>query len=118
MELDITDNAVDGWTVVTISGEVDVAAGPDLRDQLLPLIESGADHLVIDLEPVDFIDSTGLGVLVGAVRRARANDGDGDVRLVCTNPRILKVFAVTGLDQVFVIAASVDEAVAATAPQG
>jgi anti-sigma B factor antagonist len=116
MELDITDTQVDGWTVVTVAGEVDVAAGPELREELVPLIEGGAHRLVIDLEPVDFIDSTGLGVLVGAVRRARA--ADGDVRLVCTNPRILKIFGVTGLDQVFVIAATVDEAVAAAAPQG
>ena len=65
---------------------------------------------MIDLEDVDFIDSTGLGVLVGALRRARA--ANGDVRLVCTNPRILKVFEATGLHEVFAIGATFDETVA------
>ena len=116
MDLEIPDIDVDGWTVVAASGEIDVAAAPELREQLVSLIVGGANRLVVDMEEVDFIDSTGLGVLVGAVRRARG--ADGDVRLVCTNSRILKVFGVTGLDEVFVIATSVDEAVAATAPQG
>lgn len=116
MELEIPDiDATDetgGWTVLTATGEIDVAAAPGLREQLVGLIESRTSQLVVDLEGVDFIDSTGLGVLVGAVRRARA--ADGDVRLVCTNSRLLKVFDVTGLDEVFTIAATVDEAVAAT----
>jgi anti-sigma B factor antagonist len=59
---------------------------------------------------VDFIDSTGLGVLVGAVRRARTTEGD--VRLICTNPRILKVFEATGLHEVFTIGTTFDETVA------
>ena len=116
MDLEIPDTDVDGWTVVAASGEIDVAAAPQLREELVSLIVDGAHQLVVDLEEVDFIDSTGLGVLVGAVRRARG--AGGDVRLVCTNSRILKVFGVTGLDEVFVIAGTVDEAVAAAAPQG
>ena len=116
MELEIPDTDVDGWTVVAASGEIDVAAAPELREQLVSLIADGTSQIVVDLEEVDFIDSTGLGVLVGAVRRARG--ADGDVRLVCTNSRILKVFGVTGLDEVFVIGTSVEDAVAAAAPQG
>lgn len=109
MELEIPDSDVDGWTVVAASGEIDVAAAPTLRNQLVELISAGSAQVVLDLENVDFIDSTGLGVLVGAVRRARA--ADGDVRLVCTNSRILKVFDVTGLDEVFAIESSVEDAV-------
>lgn len=113
MELEIpdADAAADtgGWTVLTATGEIDVAAAPGLREQLVDLIEGGTVELVVDLDGVDFIDSTGLGVLVGAVRRARA--AEGDVRLVCTNSRLLKVFDVTGLDEVFTIAASIDDAV-------
>lgn len=112
MELEIPDPDLDGWTVVAASGEIDVATAADLRAGLTELVESGAVHVVVDLEDVDFIDSTGLGVLVGAIRRARA--ADGDLRLVCTNSRILKVFDVTGLDEVFIIGASVDEALAAS----
>ena len=64
--------------------------------------------MVIDLDGVDFLDSTGLGVLVGGLKRVRSYDGD--LTLVCTSPRILKVFELTRLTQVFKISASVDEA--------
>lgn len=107
MELEIPDTDANGWTVVAASGEIDVAAAPSLRERLTDLVEGGSTRLVVDLEDVDFIDSTGLGVLVGAVRRARG--ADGDLRLVCTNSRLLKVFDVTGLDEVFTIGTSVDE---------
>jgi anti-sigma B factor antagonist len=116
MELEISEpdgSSTDGWTVLTASGEIDVAAAPGFREQLVDLIEAGSSELVVDLDDVDFIDSTGLGVLVGAVRRARA--ADGDVRLVCTNTRLLKVFDVTGLDEVFTIAESIENAVGGAA---
>ncbi len=116
MELEIPDQNVDGWTVVAASGEIDVAAAPVLREQLVKLINDGTTKMVIDIENVDFIDSTGLGVLVGAIRRARS--AGGDVRLVCTNSRLLKVFDVTGLDEVFTIEATVDDAVAASSGRG
>ena len=110
MEIEIGEQEVEGWTVVRASGEIDVATAPALRDRLTELVEGGVDRLVVDLEDVAFIDSTGLGVLVGAVRRARTAP-DGDVRLVCTNPRILKVFQATGLDEVFTIGTTLDETV-------
>lgn len=117
MEVELPDTSPDGWTVVAASGEVDVASAPELRDRLVELIGAGANHLVLDLDGVDFIDSTGLGVLVGAVRRARGDDGD--MRLVCSNARLQKVFSVTGLDEVFVIAPSVDAAITTDAgPEG
>lgn len=112
MELEIPDSDVAGWTVVAASGEIDVAAAPMLRERLVDLISGGTHQVVLDLEDVDFIDSTGLGVLVGAVRRARADDGD--LRIVCTNSRLLRIFDITGLDQVFTIDASVDGAISAT----
>ncbi len=115
MELEISDQHVDGWAVVTASGEIDVAAAPSLREHLVELIGDGATKVVLDIEAVDFIDSTGLGVLVGAIRRART--AGGDLRLVCTNTRILKVFDVTGLDEVFTIGATVDDVIA-DAPEG
>lgn len=111
MELEIPDSDVDGWTVVAAAGEIDVATAPMLRERLVDLINEGSHQVVLDLENVDFIDSTGLGVLVGAVRRARAEDGD--LRIVCTNSRLLRIFDITGLDQVFTIDASVDGAISA-----
>ena len=109
MELDTPEIELDGWAVLAASGEIDVAAAPDLRARLTELIESGSTRIVLDLDDVDFIDSTGLGVLVGAIRRARA--AEGDLRLVCTNSRLLKVLDVTGLDDVFPVRDSVEEAV-------
>lgn len=113
MELEIPDTDVEGWTVVAASGEIDVATAAALRERLAALVDGGSARLVVDLEDVDFIDSTGLGVLVGGVRRARSQDGD--LRLVCTNTRLLKVFEATGLHDVFTIASSVDQAVATEA---
>lgn len=110
MDVELPEKSPNGWTVVAASGEIDVASAATLRDRLIELINGKSNHLILDLDGVDFIDSTGLGVLVGAVRRARADDGD--MRLVCSNARLLKVFSVTGLDEVFVIADSADEAAA------
>lgn len=112
MEIDVPNTDHDGWIVVAPQGEIDVAAAPRLRERLVELTASGTTSLVIDLDNIDFIDSTGLGVLVGALRRSRA--ANGDVRLVCSNPRILKVFDITGLHKVFVVADTVDDAIAAT----
>lgn len=99
-------------TIVEVGGEIDVYTAPRLREQLVDLVADGKYHLVVDMERVDFLDSTGLGVLVGGLKRVRAHDGS--LRLVCTQERILKIFRITGLTKVFPIHASVAEAVAAT----
>ena len=75
--LDVTQR--DRWTVLAVSGEVDVATAPRLREQLVQLVNQGSHHLVVDLEGVDFLDSTGLGVLVGALKRVRLQDGEAAV---------------------------------------
>jgi anti-sigma B factor antagonist len=98
-------------TVVAVGGEIDVYTAPKLREHLIDLDSAGNHHLIIDMEKVDFLDSTGLGVLVGGLKRVRAHDGS--LHLVCTQERILKIFRITGLTKVFPIHASVDEALAA-----
>ena len=95
-------------TVVVVGGEIDVYTAPKLREQLVDLVNAGRYHLVIDMETVEFLDSTGLGVLVGGLKRVRAHDGS--LRLVCTQERILKIFRITGLTKVFPIHDSLDEA--------
>jgi anti-sigma B factor antagonist len=107
LRLDVSER--DGWSVLTVGGEVDVATAPRLREQLLRLVSDGHHRIVVDLGEVDFIDSTGLGVLIGALKRVRAHDGD--LALVCTENRILKVFEITGLDRVFRLHPSVVAAV-------
>jgi anti-sigma B factor antagonist len=81
---------------------------PLLRERLADLVAAGNYHLVVDLQGVDFLDSTALGVLVGGLRRVHPHDGS--FRLVSTQERILKVFAITGLVTVFSIHTSVDDA--------
>jgi anti-sigma B factor antagonist len=110
MDLGLDVREQGGWAVLSVSGEVDVATAPRLREKLVDLVSEGNHRIVVDLENVDFLDSTGLGVLVGALKRVRTHDGD--LALVCTQPRILKVFEITGLTKVFAITRDVDEAVA------
>ena len=100
-----------GFTVIEVGGEIDVYTAPKLRERLVGLVESGHYGLIMDMENVEFLDSTGLGVLVGGLKRVRAHDGWID--LVCTQSRILRIFRITGLNRVFDIYDTVGEAVAA-----
>ena len=106
--LDVTDR--NGHTVLAVKGEVDVYTAPRLRERLVELVTEGKRKIVVDLEGVDFLDSTGLGVLVGGLKRLRSNDGE--MSLVSTQSRILKVFEITGLTKVFSIHDSVESATA------
>ena len=108
------DNRTDGdRMVVDVGGEIDVYTAPKLRERLVELINSGHYHLIVNLEGVDFLDSTGLGVLVGALKRVRAHEGS--LLLVCTQERLLKIFRITGLAKVFPIYDSVEAAAKAVA---
>jgi anti-sigma B factor antagonist len=110
MELGLqVDDSRPPYTVLSVQGEVDVYSAPRLREKLVELVSQGKHRVVVDLEGVDFLDSTGLGVLVGGLKRLRSHDGE--LSLVCTHHRVLKVFEITGLTQVFSIFGSVEEAV-------
>ena len=111
MELKLATRDDSGRTVVNIEGEIDVYTAPTLREHLSDLVADGRHHLILDLEGVQFLDSTGLGVLVGGLKRVRSQDGT--LELVCTQERILKVFRITGLTKVFPIHASVPDALGA-----
>ncbi len=113
MDLSISSDARGAITVVHVGGEIDVYTAPVLREHLDEHISQGRHHLVVDLGGVSFMDSTGLGVLVGRLKLVRVKNGT--LSLVCSSERILKVFSITGLDKVFQIFASVDDAVAAAA---
>lgn len=105
--LDVTER--NGYAILAVRGEVDVYTAPRLRERLVELVSQGKHQIIVDLEGVDFLDSTGLGVLVGGLKRLRSHDGE--LMLVCTQHRILKVFEITGLTKVFSIHDSVDAAV-------
>jgi anti-sigma B factor antagonist len=99
--------------VVTVSGEVDMYTAPQLKACMLELIDGGVRRIVIDLSAVTFIDSTALGVLIGGVRRLHA--ASGAMALVVTSRPVERVLSITGLDRVFTIHATLDEALAALA---
>jgi len=111
VDLSLASRTEGDKTVVSVGGEIDVYTAPKLREQIVQLVEDGQYHLVVDMEEVEFLDSTGLGVLVGGLKRVRAHDGS--LRLVCTQERILKIFRITGLTKVFPIHSTVAEAVEA-----
>jgi anti-sigma B factor antagonist len=112
VELSLSTHTQEDHTVLAVGGEIDVYTAPQLRERLIELVEGGNQHIVVDMEQVEFLDSTGLGVLVGGLKRVRAHDGS--LRLVCAQERILKIFRITGLEKVFGIYGSVNEALAAS----
>jgi anti-sigma B factor antagonist len=111
MQLRTDVSPLGGWTVVSVYGELDVASAPTLRSGLIDLVTQGSKHLVLDLEGLDFLDSTGLGAIISALKRARTNGGD--LRLVCTQSRIRRLFEITALDKAFPLYSSPDDAVRA-----
>lgn len=110
MDLTLNTRTRDRFTVLEVAGEVDVYTAPVLRDRLADLLEAGKRHLIVDLGGVEFLDSTGLGVLVAGLNRAR--EVGGSLSLVCSQERVLKLFRITGLDEVFTVHATVEDALA------
>ena len=108
MDLTLSTREVGGRTVVAVGGEIDVYTAPRLRDTITELVANGSYDLIIDMEQVEFLDSTGLGVLVGGLKKVRAHDGS--LQLVCNQDRLLKIFRITGLAKVFTIHESADAA--------
>ena len=100
-----------GHHVIAARGEIDLFTAPDLKQVLTDTIEGGAHRVVLDLSEVSFLDSTALGVLIGAVKRLRSRGGA--LAIVNTDASIAKTFQITGLDQIFTIVPTRDEALAA-----
>lgn len=91
-----------------VTGEIDMATAPRLRQHVQTVVAAGPTGLLLDLDGVDFIDSTGLGVLVGAAKRMRVQGGP--MRIVCSQPHLVDLFDLTRLNEVFDIFDSLDEA--------
>jgi anti-sigma B factor antagonist len=103
----------DDLGVVALSGEVDIFTAPQFKEHLVALLDDGVKRLVVDLSEVTFIDSTALGVLIGGVRRVHG--AGGAMTIVVTTRPVERVLSVTGLDRVFSLHATREEAVAALA---
>ena len=104
-----TDELGDDAYVISLAGEVDLYTAPEFKQQLLDVISQGGKNVIVDFSDTTFIDSTTLGVLVGGVKRLRTNEGQ--LSLVCSDRNITKIFEITGLDRVFTIYATRDEAI-------
>lgn len=94
--------------IIELEGEVDVYTAPQLKQQMISLLEGGSKQMVVDLTKVEYLDSTALGVLIGGLKRMR--ETDGNMVLVCPSPRIRRVFEITGLDKIFDIYDRTDQA--------
>ncbi len=105
------ERTASGAHVIAVAGEVDIFTAPDLKRTIALAIEDGAHRLVIDLTQTRFLDSTALGVLIGAVKRLRPLDGR--MAIVNTEPSTAKTFQITGLDRIFTIVPTRDEALGA-----
>jgi anti-sigma B factor antagonist len=110
VDLTLATSEVEGATIIAVGGEIDVYTAPKLRDKITELVADGVYDIIVDMEAVEFLDSTGLGVLVGGLKKVRAHDGS--LQLICTQDRLLKIFRITGLAKVFVIHDSADGALA------
>jgi anti-sigma B factor antagonist len=111
MEFSVSTEQVPNGHVIALTGEVDLYTAPDFKQELLRVIGEGSKHVVVDFTETTFIDSTTLGVLVGGVKRLRPEGGQ--LSLVCDDRNITKIFEITGLDRVFTIYATRDEALSA-----
>jgi len=87
--------------VLEVRGEIDVATSPMLRSELSDLLDDAPEHVTLDFTEVSFIDSSGLGVLVGALKRLRTVCPEAVLRVAHTQQPVRHVFGITGLDDLF-----------------
>ena len=114
-EFAITEHPIDGERyVLAVRGEIDLFTAPELKQVLGESIEAGRVRIIVDLTDTTFLDSTALGVLIGAVKRLRSRDGA--LAIVNIDENISKTFEITGLDQIFTIVTTRDEAIDAVDP--
>ena len=97
-ELD-EESSGDGAHVINVRGEIHMSTAPNFSKGLSHAIDSGHRSIVLDLSGVEFIDSTGLSVLLNGLRQVTALGGR--MALVCANPTVLRLFEITSLDQTF-----------------
>jgi anti-sigma B factor antagonist len=108
--LDVVVESISDFSLIGLSGEVDVYSAPILRETIKGLVEDGKYRIVVDLEKVAFLDSTGLGVLVGGLKRVKHHNGE--LGIICNQEKILRIFRITGLTKVFPIYRSREELLA------
>lgn len=113
MNLKVTPRRVDERTqALDLEGEVDVYTAPLLRQEIMDQVEGGVTHLLVNLEKVEYLDSTGLGILIGGVKRLK--EQGGSLKLVGPSARITRIFEITGLNKIFDVYATEADALGAS----
>jgi anti-sigma B factor antagonist len=108
IDIKVETRSVGDWTVIDVEGEVDVFTAPKLREAIIGLLGDGKERLIVNLENVAFMDSTGLGVLVGGLKRVK--ERNGELAIAGAQGTVLRVLNVTGLNAVFAMRESVEAA--------
>ncbi|GIO24313.1 STAS domain-containing protein [Oceanobacillus sp. J11TS1] len=105
MDLSISMNENRNVKVLEVSGEIDAFTAPDLKESLMPLVKESDNQIVVDLEDVQYMDSTGLGVFVSALKTSKENGSHFTLKNV--QERVLRIFEITGLDEIIDIKAAI-----------
>jgi len=109
VSLEVQTRQVDnGVTVVAPTGRLDVAGAPALKDAISEALKNGPPRVVLDMEGISFVDSTGLGSVIAALKQIRSSQGD--LRLAAPNQQVRVVLELTTLDRVFPYFSTVEEA--------
>lgn len=108
MNLHIETKEVNSIPIIKLEGEIDVYTAPRVKSRMIDLVDQGKYDIIIDLQKIDFLDSSGLGVLVGGLKRVKPHEGS--IVLVINEERIMKIFKITGLNKVFPIYESEEKA--------
>jgi len=117
MNLKVTPRRVDDNTqALDLEGEVDVYTAPALRQEIMDQVDAGVKNLLINLEKVEYLDSTGLGILIGGVKRMK--EQGGSMLLVGPSARITRIFEITGLNRIFDVFTTESEALSAGSARG
>lgn len=107
----------DDIVVLTVGGELDYSASPHLKRRITDHLKSDGRHLVLDLSWTTFIDSTAIGVLMGAATRMQSSD-HGSLAIVCSHDKVLQIFEISGLESVITLYSTCEEAVSELAVAG
>lgn len=107
MELEVSTRDIGDHAIIELKGEVDIYTAPSLRETIVDTVEKGRYKIAVDLNEVVFLDSTGLGVLVGGLKRVKQHDGE--LGIICNQEKIMRIFKITGLTKVFEMYDSVSD---------
>ena len=103
-----TEEVGDRKAICRVSGELDAYTAPELRDALDKLVEDGNSWIIADLTELTYLDSTGLGILVGTAKKCR--QAGGDLAVACVRRNLLKIFQISGTQEILNVVEDVDAA--------